>query len=276
MRVSVAFKQAGLVIAAALVFLVGARPASAFEEYKVYRGVLILEGKIVKGDYTKLRDFLANKSNFDKISGGVFLASPGGSITESMRIGYLIRNLRMTTSAPSGPANGGRRFGESVITPRDLVDPKSNYGCASACFFVYIAGVDRHIGWAGRLGVHRPFELESEAKKLDVDQTFRRNWQVRTLVQKYLKDMDVPEKYVDLIYSVPSTELHWLSQSEVDTDFQGFIPEVVDWIGNSCNPKLKIDKTASVGERTSEINRCWTQARGQLSDEAWKKVFSPK
>ena len=30
------------------------------------------------GDFNRLRDFLADKSNFEKIRGGVFLASPDG------------------------------------------------------------------------------------------------------------------------------------------------------------------------------------------------------
>ena len=63
--------------------MIGAKPSNALEELKVYRGVLVLEGKIVRGDYDKLRSFLGTKSNFDKISSGVFLASPGGTIGQS-------------------------------------------------------------------------------------------------------------------------------------------------------------------------------------------------
>src|SRR5262249_565286 len=146
---------------------------------------------------------------------------------------------RLSTDAPSGPATGGRRFGESRITPKDLANAKANYGCASACFFIYIAGVERHVGWAGRLGGHRPFELESEANKLDVYQATNRNWQVRKMVQGYLKEMDVPEKYVDLIYSIPPSEIRWFTQSEVDSDLQGSVPELKDWIAARCSPKAK-------------------------------------
>ena len=60
--------------------MLGVEPSTALEELKVYRGVLVLEGKIVSGDYDKLRNFLGTKSNFDKISGGVFLASPGATL----------------------------------------------------------------------------------------------------------------------------------------------------------------------------------------------------
>ena len=182
----------------------GAGPSQALEELRVYRGALILEGKIAAGDYNKLRNFLGDKSNFEKISGGVFLASPGGSITEALKIGRLIRGLRLSTDAPSGPATGTPRFGESVITPSQLRDPKSNYGCASACFFVYVAGVYRHLNWAGRLGVHRPFEFRKRSRETECGPGFKSELARSQNGQKYLAEMNVPDKYADLIYSIPS------------------------------------------------------------------------
>jgi hypothetical protein len=274
----------------AFVHAAAGRSPQALEELRVYRGVLILEGKIVSGDYNKLRDFLGNKkSNFEKISGGVFLASPGGSIVEALKIGRLIRALRLSTDAPPGPATGSPKFGESLITPSQLINPKVNYGCASACFFVYVAGVYRHLSWAGRLGVHRPYQLESEAQKLNVDQALNRNWQVRTMVQKYLAEMSVPDKYVDLIYSIPSNELHWITQNEYDSDLQGFIPEMRDWVGTKCGPQTNEQRGASVepdakppsienskaSVRENKINDlgCWMRVKAQLSNEAWNKAF---
>ena len=145
--------------------VLGVEPSKAFEELKVYRGVLVLEGKIVSGDYDKLRNFLGTKSNFDKISGGVFLASPGGNMAEAMKIGRLIRTLRLSTDGPSGPPSGITKFGGSLIHANDLVNPKANYLCTSACFFVYVSGIYRNLNWAGRLGVHRPTRIEKCCKQ---------------------------------------------------------------------------------------------------------------
>ena len=149
--------------------MIGAKPSNALEDLKVYRGVLVLEGKIVRGDYDKLRSFLGTKSNFDKISSGVFLASPGGNIAEAMKIGRLIRALRLSTDAPSGRPSGNPRFGESLIKPRHLTHPKTNYLCASACFFVYVAGVYRNPNWVGRMGIHRPHRSKENVKILGVN-----------------------------------------------------------------------------------------------------------
>ena len=99
------------VAALALLFCaaLGAKPGHALENLRVFRGYLVLEGQIEPGDYISLRNFLRNQSNFEKITGGVFLASPGGHLNEALKIGYLIRELRLTTNAPASPERGSRR-----------------------------------------------------------------------------------------------------------------------------------------------------------------------
>src|SRR5262245_49278417 len=79
------------------------RPSVALENLKVTKGVLILEGKIESGDYVSIRNFLSERSNFEKMKGDVFLASQGGNVLEALKIGYLIRHLRLSTDAPSRP-----------------------------------------------------------------------------------------------------------------------------------------------------------------------------
>ena len=300
--VNVVLKHVLAIILGALTLnpMLGVEPAKAIEELKVYRGVLVLEGKIVAGDYDKLRNFLGTKSNFDKISDGVFLASPGGNVAEAMRIGRLIRTLRLSTDAPSGPPTGNAKFGESLIKANHLVNPKTNYLCASACFFVYVSGIYRNLNWVGRLGVHRPIQLEGNARTLTSDESLKANWFVRETVKNYLKDMDVPDKYVDLIFSVPPTEVRWITQNEFDSDLRGFIPELKNWVGAKCNPHTSgekiisdVSKTRSPpleyarisvkekavsesADRSSEIVKCWVQARTELSIEAWNKVFLGK
>ena len=239
--------------------------ARALEGLKVFRGVLVLEGIIEVGDYDKVRTFLGEKFNFDKINNGVFLASPGGNVIEAIKIGRLIRSLRLSTDAPSGPPNGAPRFGQSLIAANDLVKPQNDNACASACFFIYVAGVYRNLGWAGRLGVHRPVLLESNAKELNVEQTVDVTWQVRGRIQKYLEEMNVPGKYVDLMYSVPPNEVRWISQREFDTDIAGFVPDVKTTLRTKCNLQMK----ASV----AELKKCWGEMRAETLNEAWNKVF---
>ena len=248
--------------ALALSLMLGVESSKALENVKVYRGVLILEGKIDSGDFIRVRKFLGTKSNFDRISGGIFLASPGGNVREALEIGHLIRALQLSTDAPSGPPNGKNKFGESVIKANDLIDPKSNYLCASACFFLYVAGVHRNLTWVGRLGVHRPVQSESRLKTISKEDATKSNNHMHELVKNYLKDMDVPEKYVDLMFSVPPNELRLITQDEFDSDLQGVIPEFRNLIDAKCDPRTNEDKL-----------KCRMQVQAELRAEAWHKVF---
>jgi hypothetical protein len=249
-----------------LASLVGVSSARALEDVKVFRGVLVLEGKIEAGDFDKVRSFLGNKANFERINGGVFAASPGGNLVEAIKIGRLIRALRLSTEAPSGPPTEARRFSQPVIAPNNLVNPRINYQCSSACFFIYVSGVYRSLGWVVRLGIHRPTQLESETNKLDVEQATNLAWRVRGFVKKYLDDMNVPDKYVDLMYSVPPNEVRWISQSEFESDIEGFVPDAKRWLSTKCNLQTK--------DEAAETRKCWMASKVQLSNEAWNKVFS--
>ena len=112
---------------------------------------------------------------------------------------------------------------------------------------------------------------------------------MRGLIEKYLAEMDVPAKYVDSMYSVPSNDVHWITQTEFDSDFQGLIPEVKGWMGARCaslhseelnyaRPFAKttsIEKTNSsfAGDPAQEL-KCWMRLKTEISNEAWKKVYA--
>jgi hypothetical protein len=109
--------------------------------------------------------------------------------------------------------------------------------------------------------------------------------------------MNVADKYVDLVFSTPPTEVRWITQDEFDSGLRGFIPELKDWIGAKCDPQTSreknsfgVMKTRSTplengrisdnekavsisGKRSSEIVKCWMQAKTELPIEAWHKVF---
>ena len=59
-----------------------------------------------------------------------------------------------------------------------------------------------------------------------MDEELELTWRVRDAVKIYLKEMNVPDKYVDLIYSVPPNKIRLITQSEFDSDLQGFVPEM--------------------------------------------------
>jgi len=275
-------------VAAASVLFFGClpNPCHALDGLKVFRGVLVLEGSILPGDYGAVFNFLNDESNFKKISGGVFLASPGGHVLEAIKIGLLIRRLRLSTDAPSGPQSDRRVFGSAVIGVTDLINPR-NYLCTSACFLIYVAGIERNLNGAGRLGIHEP---RVEYKPIEASENDVRiaKIQMRNEIKRYFEIMNVPEKYADLMYTVPANEVRWISRDEFDTDLRGYVSPIKKLIDGKCNPKprdIRInlegrptvtsttkEKAISPGQ-SSEILKCVTQVRTQLPIRAWREVF---
>jgi len=269
-------------IAALTLALFGVAPSKALEEPKIAGGVLILEGKIVAGDYNTVRKFLSVKSTFDKISGGVFLASPGGNLQEAVKIGSLIRSLGLSTTAPSGPPTGRRQYGESRIRPDDLRDA-NDYLCTSACFLLFVAGIYRDLNWSGRLGIHRPISLTIDLKKPSESQQLLFDERVHRAVDTYLRAMNVRIKYVDLMFSTPSTDVRWITQDELDEDLRGFIPELKDQAAARCAeqaPPNSSGKIDAAMKGPDDIARCeakiLAQLRADLPGQSWPKVFGGK
>jgi hypothetical protein len=113
--------------------------------------------------------------------------------------------------------------------------------CASACFFVFVAGIHRSSDEQGPaiLGIHRPFLADSELK--GVDQAAAEN-RTRTTVESYLQAMNVPAKYAEDMYSVPKRMTQWIRNDEFESDLAGFIPELRGWVNAKCDLAKKNQK----------------------------------
>ena len=258
-RRSVVFLVVGLIAC-----MCGATRSVALDHLRVFRGSLILEGKIETGDYASVRNFLRDESNFKKISNGVFLASPGGNVREALKIGYLVRALQLSTDAPSIPPPDRRVIGSSIFGPNDLIN-QQQFQCASACFLIYVAGVERRLNWAGRLGVHQPLLVSKPVGASEADMKIG-SLEMRNAIKIYLDKMDVPDKYLELIYSVPSNDVRWITQQEFDTDLKGYVPEVRTLLQAKCN-------AAHEAEKLGAAARCARTVMTELRVEAWHRMF---
>ena len=238
-------------------FIVWTKPCNAVENLKIVRGVLILEGKIERGDYIKVRDFLGDATNFNKMTGEVFVASQGGNVFEALEIGYLIRRLRLSTDAPSQPPPTERSSGSEIIHPNELTNPR-NYLCTSACFLIFVAGIYREFIWAGRLGLHHP-RLEYKPVGATENALSMADEEVRNKLKSYLEEMNVPDKYLTLMYSTAPNQTRLITQAEFNADVKGYVPELRDLLQAKC-----------LGPNDRD---CIRQTKAQLRDEAWRKIF---
>jgi hypothetical protein len=268
-----------------------AATADAADVFRGRRPEVVLEGNIVAGDCAKLKKFIGEEQ-----PDSVYLASPGGNVAEAMEIGRLVRALRLRTVVPSA-ASSGRRNQWAV--DHKLKNANANYTCASACFFVFVAGVDRSddaepiFDFDPRippyLGIHRPYLSETDLRGLSANQAIAVAGRARTTVENYLREMGVLGKYVDQMFSVPKDEIRWVGAHDFDADFRGVIPELRDWLTAKCGKRMEIsagtDKpygqlTAaekSIVDRELKHNRevygCTSKALFDLRSEALEKIY---
>jgi hypothetical protein len=194
---------------------------------------VVLEGKIEAGDFERFKSYIFKSHNAFEI----YLASPGGNLGEAIKIGLLVRRLKLSTVVPSKALTNQSRL--LIVARHNLNTPKTDYMCSSACFFIFIAGIHRSADDHGVpiLGIHKPSVLSGDLTKNDSEQEAVANNRVRLDIEKYLKAMGVPAKYAENMYSVPFKNARWIRYDEFEADFDGFIPELGQLVKAECNDR---------------------------------------
>ena len=180
---------------------------------------ITIEGAIVPGDFPKLASLvLATRG-----TSVVWLASPGGNLSEAMRMGALIRQLALEVRAP---------VDRSLPLVR-LRDPENNT-CASACFFLYVAGVRRQ---GSVLGIHKPSLPADEYFALGLDGAAAAHRRIQEATADYLDLMGVPAKYLSIMMTANSGEMIWLEPEHIARDFSGLAAEYEGWVREACRTR---------------------------------------
>ena len=226
----------------------------------------VLEGAIRAGDFDRFKNFILERGNAFQI----YLASPGGDLAEAMKIGLLVRLLKLSTVVPGKPLTN-QAF-ESAAVEHGLTNPRADYQCSSACFFIFVAGVHRSHDDHGPalLGIHRPSLTSDSLKRLSTDQAIAANGQARKVVENYLKAMGVPAKYSEMMYSEPG-QIRWIRNNDFEADLDGFIPQLRDWVDARCDKQNDIEK----GDRQTGQN-CKKQAQVDLALRAYNEAIKKR
>jgi TPR repeat protein len=228
-------------------------------------GSVVIEGKIEPGDYEKFLDAIFCPETYSNICPNeVYLASPGGDLAEAMKIGRLVRQLHWDTRAPDN-FRGNSDLAARFAARRGLGNAKANYMCASACFFIFVAGIyrasDSGLGGA-LLGIHRPYLSETDLKTLSGTQAIASASRARAVVENYLKEMGVATKYVDLMFSIPKDQVRWIDQASFEADFGGLIPDLKDWVAARCNDVKNLEQQV----------KCEQELRFELRSDGWQQL----
>lgn len=152
---------------------------------------LVLRGTIEPGDYNRILAYVIRERKIFE-SHTLVLASSGGDIKEALRLAELFKKTYKT------------------------IWVSDEHGqCASACFLIYVSAVERDaVGPA--LGIHRPYLSDVDMKRLSLRESEFKLRQLASEVRSYLAQADVPQDLIDKVFSLASTEIHWLTGSETD------------------------------------------------------------
>jgi hypothetical protein len=125
-------------------------------------GKLMATGTITPGISEAFAAEIGKRGDYIKT---VVLNSPGGSVTDALAMGRLIRERKFATEVEAGKY------------------------CASSCPLVFVGGVERHAGDRAAIGVHQVAAISSASAaprdEMDVAQ------RISARCQRYLGDMGI-------------------------------------------------------------------------------------
>jgi len=233
-----------------------------------------LKGEIKSGDYDRVVAQLLNGG----LGYSLFLDSPGGDAVEAMRIGRLIRDLRMWTEVPLRIGN----MAYSLSHPKGVSLTDSN--CSSACFLIFAAGIYR---LGDHVGVHRIFVNHKHLRSMKPVEAAELTGKVTQAVSAYLSEMGVPVHLIERIKAIPSKEIEWLSQADIDRYFTGFIPQYAEWVAAKCkrepglwDENVRLLKKKKRQALTAQERKRLTEAHKTIKTEddcrqsAWSEIRS--
>lgn len=207
---------------------------------------LVIEGRIISGDYERLAAILKRRELFPD---AVFIESPGGNVGAAMAMGRVLR------------------AGLIDIWP-------SPTECNSACAMIAFASMTNIPG--GRVGLHRPSYEPEEFARLSFLQARERTRELDNAVRAYLKEMNVPDDLIEKMMATPSNEIVYLNMRDYRARVGRRPPVVYEWLLARCGA-FTPDKAIST---VTEISACENRAieaerRGVLQTlPSPKNIFS--
>lgn len=220
-------------------------PALAADIYIERGHVVNINGQIKQGDAERVASLIGKLKSVSIFR----VQSLGGNVDEAIKIASLIEGAQANF----------------MINKGEL--------CASACFFMYIAGHYRYATpFQGAdntnpspemlargyryVGIHRPYlGSEKEVRALSADKQERLMQDIRA----YLQKKQVPQYLVDEMMGRSSNRIYWLREKDLDL-LGDFSPGVEEILIKECGYD-KVSGASWSRERNDEFNNCWLDMR---------------
>ena len=149
-------------------------------------GRLMATGVISPGTARIFANEVAKRGSYIK---AVVLQSPGGSVSDALAMGRLIRERKFTTEVPSG------RY------------------CASACPLVFAGGVRRYAGANAAIGVHEVAAFGNDS--MSGAAGLQHGQQISAECQQYLREMGIDLEVWVHAMETPNDQLYYFRPEEL-------------------------------------------------------------
>jgi hypothetical protein len=239
----------------AILFLVVGNGTAVAAQIRELEGYLVptieISGEIEHGDLQSFAKLALEAKGLRNI----VLSSPGGDVIEAIRIGELVRSLRLLT----------------------LVDNRGP--CSSACFFIWLNGQYR-VSWnnKGKIGIHRPYFISLD----NDDNSIKSQANLMKYTRAYLEERQIPRRIIDLMMSLPSSKIYWLSSSDLQEigkepfELQElYVSKCGDSVGDKYNPNEMEAWLERLERRAKCIDDINAQARKSALDRLKFGRFPP-
>lgn len=209
------------------------------------------EGVITPDTPNRLREHLAQHQ-----MGEFVFNSPGGNLVAALEMGLMIRDAKWGTSV-----------GKTVPEPEfDNYFSRQSGECASACAFAFLGGVERRAD-AGTLGIHQFYNevaLQKPDEPIYSALDLSTNQILSALLINYAVEMGVDSRFVSKASSILPTNMHFLSDQELDEWKVRYDPDLIgSW---KIEPWRKgvVAFAKSADERTTATVYCASDKVPQL------------
>ena len=174
-----AWNAIGALVLAASAMSSGHAPAATVQVAGAAQGCLIdLDGRIDRATPRLLGDAIRPAAGSDCL---VRVNSNGGDLDAAIEAGRLIRRQRAGTFVPEQAT------------------------CASACLLLFVGGVQRQA--LGGFALHRAYSSRLMNSMDEAQYSYR---DINTRIRRYLDDMNIPERLLNVMNSVPPGQVRTL------------------------------------------------------------------
>jgi len=168
---------------------------------------IVARGRIDEQESERLLAFLQRVGSSTGIPRNFVVSSQGGDLKGALVLGTVLRQLGVRTVVGSvAPSPVG---GRSILMPGV---------CGSACVFVLMAGIDRHVLPGSQVAVHSPQVIVSgQGQSFVLEGALSRRVirRVEPVMHSYARQMGVDPAIVSLANRVPHETRHTLTPSEL-------------------------------------------------------------